>query len=264
MRKNVHLSIKNQAGSVQHYFHFLLGFLVPLVIRQEKASLGGNPSKFAIRSCGPMDRHLLSLNYPNLEIIPTFKHKLGLSSLLNKFLAGETLPGFDEIERYDHAVFREAANIIKARLGITNGDGSRQGAQVIAINRSLDCFYNTGKSEIKGSGTQRRSIPNFGDLERHLASICPNYNTIVLEKTSLAYQAEQFQNADVIIAQHGAALANLIFCRPGTRVIEIAPPNPPAEYFALLARCLGLDYCFYRQKSIHADVDPLAVAALLN
>lgn len=259
-----YLSFKNYGGSVQHYFHFLLGLLVPLVIRLEKTHRGANSSKFVIRSCGPMDRHLLSLGYPNLEIIPAFTHKFGLSSIFNKIVGGETLLGFDAIERYDKSALREAANIIKARLNVKNGDGTGKPPRIIAINRSLDRFYNTRRAEIKDSGVQRRSIPNFGDLEKHLASICPNFNSIVLEQASLAYQVEQFQNADVVIAQHGAALANLIFCKPGAKIVEIAPPNPPAEYFALLAECLGLNYCFYRQQRIHANVNPYEIAALLN
>lgn len=259
-----YLSFKNYGGSVQHYFHFLLGLLVPLVIRLEKTHRGANPSKFVIRSCGPMDRHLLSLGYPNLEIIPAFTHKFGLSSIFNKIVGGETLLGFDAIERYDKSALREAANIIKARLNVKNGEGTGKTPRIIAINRSQDRFYNTRKSEIKDSGAQRRSIPNFGDLEKHLASICPNYNSIVLEQVSLMHQVEQFQNADVVIAQHGAALANILFCKSDAKIIEIAPPNPPEEFFARLAECLGLNYCFYRQTSIHAEVNPHDIATLLN
>jgi hypothetical protein len=259
-----YLSCKNCAGSVQHYFHFLLGFLVPLVARLEQTPSGAKAAKFVIRSCGPMDRHLLALNYSNVEIIPAFKHKFGLASLAHKLAAGETLPGYDAIERYDRDVFRKAAGFIKARLGVKDAGKTGPAPRVVAINRSLDRFYNTGRSEIKGSGTQRRSIPNFAELAAHLAAVCPDYQSIILEAASLAEQAEQFQNADVIIAQHGAALGNLIFCRPGARIIEIAPPNPPAEYFARLADCLELDYRFYRQKSIHAEVNPAEVAALLG
>jgi len=78
LRNNLHLSIANQGGSVQHYFHFLLGFLVPLVIRLENRPAAATASNIFIRSCGPMDRHLLSLNYSNLKITGPRIHKSGV------------------------------------------------------------------------------------------------------------------------------------------------------------------------------------------
>jgi hypothetical protein len=259
----IYLSFKNFDGSVQHYFHFTLSFLVPLVIRLGNPPAEARSKKVVIRSCGPMDRHLLALNYPNLEIIPAFKHKFGVSSLWGKIKAGEHILGYDAIDRYDKSVFRDAAQLVKARLNIKKNEKNSRFPRVIIVNRSLDRFYNSRSSEKKGSGIQRRSIPNFQDLEKHLASICPNFKSFVLEGASLAEQVEEFQNADIVIAQHGAALVNMIYCKPEAKIIEIAPPNPPAEFFALLAECLGLNYCFHRQESIHANVNPHELAALL-
>jgi len=111
---------------------------------------------------------------------------------------------------------------------------------------------------------QRRSIPNFCALEKHLSSICPNFDSLILEETSLAHQIERFQSADVIIAQHGAALANLIFAKPGAKVIEILPRDFPLNFFSELAKCLELDYCCHRQNDAHADVNPHDIAALVN
>ncbi len=256
---HLHLSLKNQAGSVQHYFHFLLGFMVPLVIRLENDP-PPKPSKISIRSCGPMDRHLISLKYSQLNIIPPLAHKIGR---FNPFITCETLPGFDAVERYDKSALSAAAKIIKARLNVKSRERTGQLPKVVAINRSVDRFYNTRSSEIKDSGAQRRSIPNFGELEKHLSSTCPDYNSLILEEASLAQQIGHFQSADVIIAQHGAALANLIFSKPGAKIIEILPPNHPGEYFSRLAECLGLNYCCYHQKGPHEKVNPQELAALL-
>lgn len=261
MGNNIHLSIKNQGGSVQHYYHFLLGFMVPLVIRLEKQQAAAEPKKFFIRSCGPMDHHLIALNYSNLKFVLPLLQKSGLCKL---FMTDETLQGYDVAERYDKSVLREAARIIRSRLGVNDCEKDNQAPKVVAINRTIDRFYNTGRSEIKNSGAQRRSIPNFADLEKHLASVCTNFQSLVLEGTSLAHQIHCFQSADVILAQHGAALANLIFAKPGARVIEIMPPNHPGEYFAELAKCLDLDYRSYLQAGAHAEVNPREIAALLD
>ena len=42
---------------------------------------------------------------------------------------------------------------------------------------------------------------------------------------SVAEQVELFVYADVVVAPHGAGLTNLLFCREGTRIVEIFPPT---------------------------------------
>jgi hypothetical protein len=55
-------------------------------------------------------------------------------------------------------------------------------------------------------------------------------------------QIREFSEADIVIGVHGAALANLSFCAPGTRVIEIMPLTRVVVCFANLARILRLRY----------------------
>jgi len=55
-------------------------------------------------------------------------------------------------------------------------------------------------------------------------------------------QAALFSSAGVIVAPHGAALANLMFCRPGTRVLEFFPRNFSNPCFAMMCRAMGLEY----------------------
>jgi capsular polysaccharide biosynthesis protein len=55
-------------------------------------------------------------------------------------------------------------------------------------------------------------------------------------------QAALFQSADVIVAPHGAALANLMFCRPGTRVLEFFPANFSEDCFLRMSKAMGFEY----------------------
>ncbi len=41
----------------------------------------------------------------------------------------------------------------------------------------------------------------------------------------LQQQAATFGNADIIVSPHGSTFANLIFCKPGTRVIDLMPDD---------------------------------------
>jgi hypothetical protein len=42
---------------------------------------------------------------------------------------------------------------------------------------------------------------------------------------SLHQQAAAFGNADIVVSPHGSTFANLIFCKPGTRVLDLMPDN---------------------------------------
>lgn len=63
----------------------------------------------------------------------------------------------------------------------------------------------------------------------------------VLTGLSLGAQQELFASARVIVASSGAALTNLLWCQPGTRVIELLTHDQTVPTFPLLARQLGLD-----------------------
>lgn len=69
---------------------------------------------------------------------------------------------------------------------------------------------------------------------------------VSLDGRSLADQARLFAGAEIVIAPHGAALANLIFATPGTRVLElnarVRDEPAPRHHFARLAARCGLRY----------------------
>jgi capsular polysaccharide biosynthesis protein len=65
-----------------------------------------------------------------------------------------------------------------------------------------------------------------------------------------------------VVAQHGAALANLVWCSPQTRVLEIVPRQPigvDLDYFKRLSNSFGLRYLRVEQNGLHAAVAPHAV-----
>jgi hypothetical protein len=56
-------------------------------------------------------------------------------------------------------------------------------------------------------------------------------------------QVLTFRGAQAVVGVHGAGLSNIVFCTPGTAVVEV-PLNPFAEgpYFRAIARARGLRY----------------------
>jgi len=69
--------------------------------------------------------------------------------------------------------------------------------------------------------TGTRTLANEEELEALLSR--HGFETHAMEQYSLVQQAQLIQEARIVVATHGAGLANLLFARPGTRVVEIVP-----------------------------------------
>jgi capsular polysaccharide biosynthesis protein len=64
----------------------------------------------------------------------------------------------------------------------------------------------------------------------------------VYDPMSSANQAADFATAEIVVASHGAALANLAFCAPGASVVELVPLDNAYPFYYSLALAAGLDY----------------------
>ena len=109
---------------------------------------------------------------------------------------------------------------------------------------SLMRFQNEGKTARKlfvgRKGARHRRVENEAQVT---SALCERgFKAVSPSTLSFVEQACQFRQAEVIVGVHGAALANLIFCKPGTMVLEIVPPNYAFPLYRNLCECLGLQY----------------------
>lgn len=76
---------------------------------------------------------------------------------------------------------------------------------------------------------------------------------------SFQAQVDACAGAQVIVAVHGAGMANTLFCRPGTQVLEISSPERRVTSMALIARQGGLRHRFLDARVVTrgADGNPL-------
>ncbi|MGB0562738.1 MAG: glycosyltransferase family 61 protein [Spirulinaceae cyanobacterium] len=84
------------------------------------------------------------------------------------------------------------------------------------------------------------------------------FETATSETLTVVEQAVLFNRAKVIVAPHGAGLTNLVFCAPGTTVIEIFSPNYVNACYYALSQQLGLNYYYLigEGQPPPAGVDP--------
>lgn len=81
----------------------------------------------------------------------------------------------------------------------------------------------TRKIYVSRSNARRRKIMNEEDILPFLRG--QGYEVHHLTGKSIDEQMELFGSASHIIAPHGAELTNLVYCQPGTKVLEIFSPH---------------------------------------
>lgn len=87
-----------------------------------------------------------------------------------------------------------------------------------------------------------RRVLNEDEVIRLL--LAKNFQIVELETLSVMQQASLVASCRVIVSPHGGGLSNLVFCSPGTKVIEIFSPELVAGYYWKLSNQLGLDYYY--------------------
>jgi hypothetical protein len=93
----------------------------------------------------------------------------------------------------------------------------------------------------RGAARNNRAVENEADV---LALLEPlGFTCVDPGSLSVAHQIRTFAEADVIVAAHGAALANLVFCSPGSAVVELFPAMSfVADYWKMASGVTGLEY----------------------
>jgi len=77
--------------------------------------------------------------------------------------------------------------------------------------------------------------------------------TVHAESISVAETGSLLRDAKVVVSMHGGGETNLIFCSPGTKVIEIFTPHHMAICFYILSHQLELDYYYLIGDSIECS-----------
>jgi capsular polysaccharide biosynthesis protein len=87
--------------------------------------------------------------------------------------------------------------------------------------------------------TNKRTVLNYAEIEPVLAAA--GFSTVYAEDFSIAEFAQVLNKARAIVAVHGAGLSNIVFCEPGTRLMELYGPHITYEFWGI-ANTLGLDH----------------------
>jgi hypothetical protein len=85
------------------------------------------------------------------------------------------------------------------------------------------------------SNISNRKIVNNEEIKDNLIKL--GFKSLSLSDLNFKNQVELFKNANFIIGLHGAGFANMLFCRKGTKIIEIASRDSGDVILSLAKKC---------------------------
>ena len=93
----------------------------------------------------------------------------------------------------------------------------------------------------RGQTPNNRRVVNEDEV---LATLAPlGFEVVDFDHLTVREQIKTFAELDVLVAPHGAALANLVFSSPGSTLLELFPADAPvADYWLMSAGVEGLEY----------------------
>ncbi|CAM4295480.1 glycosyltransferase family 61 protein [Palleronia rufa] len=93
---------------------------------------------------------------------------------------------------------------------------------------------------ISRAGARIRKLANEAEIAPLLDRA--GFERVAMEDLDFGAQVRLMGETAVLMAPHGAGLTNMMFCAPGTQVVEIAEPSYPNPNFYALAAAMGLGY----------------------
>jgi capsular polysaccharide biosynthesis protein len=116
---------------------------------------------------------------------------------------------------------------------------------------------------ISREDASQRQLVNEAEVRDWLAGL--GFRSVTPGRLTVAEQAQAFARAEVVVAPHGAGLTNLVFCSPGTKVIELLTPGRRGmAYYWELSNARRLDYYYLIGEPAGTPKDAIAFTMPLD
>ncbi len=198
-------------GGLHNYGHFLIDCLPALLAAEQAGALASHPP--VAPPLLPWQAELLSLLGVTPTVIDTPMARLGeavFTTPMDHFLHAPGPP----------------LDAVRARI--------LAAAAIPADPAAPKRLY------ISRLGSLKRVLVNEAELEAALEA--RGFMIVRPETLSVRDQIALFHRAETIVAPAGAALANVLFCKPGATLIEIQPSNFTGVWVRNIALLAGVDW----------------------
>lgn len=235
-------------GSRENYFHFLVGYLLPLVHAQAIRRF----DRFQALDCGPLMTPILC------ETLTCLGHEFGVVApeAIVKPVCVEAWDRLDNPWRSPGDVWCAVDRVRQAWIGHSCPGHDCPRSENLVIQRSMPHEHYLGAApEFRGYGTSRRGITNVQEISDMLTARGVGHAVYEPGAHGLGCQIEAFTRARRLLGFRGAEWANLIWSTSGAR-IRVLDHNPPAKTLTRFATRLGIHHEFVVVDARHARVDP--------
>jgi hypothetical protein len=229
-------------GSIDHYYHAIFDLFLPLSLLIKKAP---TETTFLLPGIGPMTKTLLKI-FPQKVQVCEGNQKACKVKLLGMDPNGLGVFKF-KIQSLREVAFQNL-----------NIKRSQQRNLILLVERVAPDEYYLTTSKAKTSGNWRRSITNHQQLQEMIGQeIYEGYEfrNVVLEEMSIEDQISHFHSAAVVIAQHGAGLANIIWMEKNGIVVEFGLKALPHFKKICKGRHTYLEYGAFEECHIRIDIE---------
>ena len=143
--------------------------------------------------------------------------------------------------------FDKFRNYIFNRFSINPSIYNENYPEVILIKRQSHIKLLEDQKLLKqtkniSNGAERREIPGIETIETYLQNKFGNkFKSVYLEFVPFKEQIKYFNNAKLIVCAHGAGMANMFFCKEGTKIIEVVC-NKKFPFFNVMSNILNLNH----------------------
>jgi hypothetical protein len=236
-------------GSREHYFHFLIGYLLPLVHAQSRNRF----DRFQVLDCGPLMTPILE------QTLAFLGHDFDVvadNSISQAFFV-ETWDRLEVPWTSPESVRSAAGLVAEAWLDQVCGRTDCTRSKNLLLRRSYEHgYYLSGSAQIPGYGISRRGITNLDEVSGLLKGMGVQHSVYEPGAHSLGCQIATFGAAERILGMRGAEWANAVWCGQSAPRVRILDPDPPAHLISGLMGQLRIRTEFAVADAPHAPEDP--------
>jgi hypothetical protein len=236
-------------GSVEHFYHFTLEYLLPLFEYDMTHDITGRG--YVVRDCGPLNVWLDFVFGPNAftRVPREYFAQERPRRFWDKHVQLDAFAGQEGIS-IDSERFTQVLSAFREKFMPPVADRT---AITIIERRAPSSFYTDGAAEKPGGGSTRRSISNLDQLAQTLSAHYP-VRVVDFATMTPADQIDTINTTAVLIGQHGAGLTHSLFLHNDAILVELNTTDWDQVWYQTLNSDLGLRYHRFSLDGLHATL----------